>query len=156
MSMSTLAISCLTTFNLPWFMDLTFQVPMQYCSLSHQTLLPWPLTSRTGHCFCICAISSFFLELFLHSILSTYWPWEFIFQYHIFAFHTVHGILKTRMLKWSAIPFSTNTQTKRIQWMWCHRVVWYHKEWMWCHMKFIWCHTYCGCDIIHQWGLYDG
>ena len=29
----TLAISCLTTSNLPWFIDLTFQVPMQYCSL---------------------------------------------------------------------------------------------------------------------------
>ena len=31
MSMITLAISCLTTSNLPWFMDLIFQVPMQYC-----------------------------------------------------------------------------------------------------------------------------
>ena len=30
-SMFTLAISCLTTSNLPWFMDITFQVPMQYC-----------------------------------------------------------------------------------------------------------------------------
>ena len=30
----TLAISCLTISNLPWFMDLTFQVPMQYCSYS--------------------------------------------------------------------------------------------------------------------------
>ena len=29
MSMFTLAISCLTTSNLSWFMDLTFQVPMQ-------------------------------------------------------------------------------------------------------------------------------
>ena len=28
--MFTLAISYLTTSNLPWFMDLTFQVPMQY------------------------------------------------------------------------------------------------------------------------------
>ena len=37
--MFTLAISCLTTSNLPWFMDLTFQVPMQYCSLHHWTLL---------------------------------------------------------------------------------------------------------------------
>ena len=36
MSMFTLAISCLTTSNLPWFMDLTFQVPMQYCSLSSE------------------------------------------------------------------------------------------------------------------------
>ena len=31
MSMFTIAISCLTTSNLPWFMDLTFQVPIQYC-----------------------------------------------------------------------------------------------------------------------------
>ena len=34
MSTFTLAISCLTPSNLPWFMDLTFQVPMQYCSCS--------------------------------------------------------------------------------------------------------------------------
>ena len=42
--MFTLAISCLTTSNLPWFMNLTFQVPMQYCSLQHRTLLlsPYP------------------------------------------------------------------------------------------------------------------
>ena len=33
MSMATLAISYLTSSNLPWFMYLTFQVPMQYCSL---------------------------------------------------------------------------------------------------------------------------
>ena len=30
--MFTLAISCLTTSSLPWFMDLTFHVPMHYCS----------------------------------------------------------------------------------------------------------------------------
>ena len=40
--MFTLAISCLTTSNMPWFMNLTFQVPMQYCSLQHQTLLLSP------------------------------------------------------------------------------------------------------------------
>ena len=38
MSMFTLAFSCLTTSNLPWFLDLPFQIPMQYCSLQHQTL----------------------------------------------------------------------------------------------------------------------
>ena len=32
-------------------MDLTFQVPMQYCSLQHRTLLPSPVTSTTGHFF---------------------------------------------------------------------------------------------------------
>ena len=39
MSTFTLAISCLTTSNLPWFMDLTFRVPMQHCSLQHRILL---------------------------------------------------------------------------------------------------------------------
>ena len=52
MSRFTLTISCLTTSNLPWFMDLTFQVPMQYCSLQHQTLLLSPVTSTAGCCFC--------------------------------------------------------------------------------------------------------
>ena len=66
MSMFTLAISCLTTSNLPWFMALTFQVPMQCCSLQHQTLLPSTVKSTTGCCFCFGAISSFFLKLFLH------------------------------------------------------------------------------------------
>ena len=73
MSMFTLAISCLTTSNLPWFMDLTFQVPMQYCSLQHRTLLPSPVTSTTGCCFHFENVSSFFLELFLHSSPLTYW-----------------------------------------------------------------------------------
>ena len=98
MSVFTLAISCLTTSNLPWFMDLAFQVPMQYCSLQHWTLLPSPVTFATGCCFCFGSVSSFFLVLFLHSSPVAYWiptdrPGEFIFQYHIFSpFHTVHGV----------------------------------------------------------------
>ena len=71
--MFTVAISCLTTSNLPWFMDLTFQVPMQYCSLQHWTLLPSLVTSTTGHCFHFDSVSSFFLELFLHSSPVAYW-----------------------------------------------------------------------------------
>ena len=73
MSMFTLAISCLTTSNLPWFMDLTFQIPMQYCSLQHWTLLSSPVTFTTGCCLCIDSISSFFLELFLHWCPVEYW-----------------------------------------------------------------------------------
>ena len=108
----TLAISCLITSHLPWFMDLTFQVPMQYCSLQHQTLLPSPVPSTTGCCFCFGSIPSFFLELFLHWSQVAYWapnwPGEFIFQCPIFLpFHTVHGVLKARILKWFAIPFSS-------------------------------------------------
>ena len=42
------------------------------------------------------------------SILGTYWPMEFIFQCPIFLpFHTVCGVLKARILKWFAIPFSS-------------------------------------------------
>ena len=73
MLMFTLVIFCLTTSNLPLFMDLTFQVPMQYCSLQHWTLLPSPVTSTTGCHFCFGSASSFFLELFLHSYLVAYW-----------------------------------------------------------------------------------
>ena len=73
MSTFTLAVSCLTTSNLPWFMDLTSQAPMQYCSLQHQTLLLSPVTSTTGCCFCLGSIPSFFLELFLHCSPVAYW-----------------------------------------------------------------------------------
>ena len=118
MSTFTLAISCLTTSNLPWLMDLTFQIPMQYCSLQHQTLLPSPIRSTTGCCFYFDSISSFFLEfispLISSSILGTYQPGEFIFQCPIFLpFHTVHGILKARILKWFAIPFSSGPHSVR-------------------------------------------
>ena len=54
-------------------MDVTFQVPMQYCSLQHRTLLTSPVTSTTGYCFCIGSIPSFFLELFLHWSPVAYW-----------------------------------------------------------------------------------
>ena len=54
-------------------MDLTFQVPMQYCSSQHWTSLPLPVTSKTGCCFCFGSIPSFFLELFLHWSPVTYW-----------------------------------------------------------------------------------
>ena len=73
MSTFTLAISWLTTSNLPWFMDLTFQVPMQYCSLQHRTLLLSPVTSTTGYYFCFGSIPSFFLELLLHWSPVEYW-----------------------------------------------------------------------------------
>ena len=70
--MFTLAISCLTTSNLPWFMDLTFQVPKQYCSLQHRTLLSPPDTSTSGR-FQFGSASSFLLKLFLHSSPVAYW-----------------------------------------------------------------------------------
>ena len=111
MLMSTLAISYLTTSNLPWFIDLTFLVPMQYCSLQHWTLLPSPVISTTGCCFCFGSMSSFFLELFLHWSPVVHWAPTNLGSSssasYLFAFHTVHGVLKARILKWFAIPFSS-------------------------------------------------
>ena len=73
MSTFTLAISCLTTSNLPWFVDLTFQVSTQYCCLQHWTLHLSPVTATTGYCFYFASIPSFFLELFLHWSPVAYW-----------------------------------------------------------------------------------
>ena len=110
MSVFTLGISCLTTSNLPWFMDLTFQVPMQYCSLQHRILLLSPVTSTIGCYFCFHSfiLSGVSFSLISSSILGTYQPGKFIFQCPIFLpFHTVHGVLKARILKWFAIPYTS-------------------------------------------------
>ena len=102
-------MSCLTMSNLHWFMDLTFQVPIQYCSLQHLTLLPSPVTS-TAHCsFCFGSVSSFFMELFLHCSPVAYWPTtylpgDFIFQCPIFCFFILFmGFSKQEY--WSSFPF---------------------------------------------------
>ena len=115
-------------------MDLTFHVRMQYCSLQHRTLFLSPVMSTTGYWFCFGSIPSFFLELssrkilfilsgvilqknsplISSSILGTYRPGEFLFQYPIILpFHTVHGVFKARIVKWFAIPFSSGPHSVR-------------------------------------------
>ena len=57
-------------------MDLTFQIPLQYCSSQHWTLLSPPDTSITEHCFRFGPDASFFLELLVIALcFSTvaYW-----------------------------------------------------------------------------------
>ena len=54
-------------------MDLTFHVPMLYCSLQHQTWLPSPVITTAGCCFHFGSISSFFLVLQLHWSPVAYW-----------------------------------------------------------------------------------
>ena len=117
MSTFTLAISCLTTSNLPWFMDLTFQVPMQYCSLQHRTLLLSPVTSTTGYCFYFGSIPSSCLELFLHWSPVAYWAPNdlgvpLLVSYH-FAFSYCSWGSQGRILKWLAIPFSSGPHSVR-------------------------------------------
>ena len=117
MSMFILTISCLSTFNLPWFMGLTFQVPMQYCSYGMcftsitSPIHSWVLVLLWHRFFILSGVIS---PLISSSILGTCRPGEFIFQCPIFfPFHTVHGFLKARILKWSAIPFSSEPRFVR-------------------------------------------
>ena len=106
--MFILAISCLTTYNLSWFMDLTFQVSIQYCFLQHRTLLPSPVTSTTGCCFCFDSIPSFFLELFLHWSPGACWaPTDLgsssfsVLSFCLFILFMVFS----RQEYWSGLPF---------------------------------------------------
>ena len=57
---------------------------------------------------CLFILSGVISPLISSSILGIYQPGHFIFQCPIFLpFCTVHGVLKTRILKWFAIPFSS-------------------------------------------------
>ena len=101
-------ISSLTTSNLPWFMDLTFQVPMQYCSFHHRT---FTFTTRHIHNLALFLLRlSLFIpsgaisSIFSSSILHTSWPEEFIFQHHIILPFILFMIF-SRQECWSGLPF---------------------------------------------------
>ena len=117
--MFTVTISCLTTSNLSWFMDLIFQIPMQYCSLQHQTLLPSPVTSTTGCCFCFGSISSFFLELFLYSSSVTYWaPIDLGSSFSVISFYLFILFMGfSRQESEKAMATHSSTLAWKIPWM---------------------------------------
>ena len=71
----------------------------------------WVLFLLWLHPFILSGVIS---PLISSSILGTYWPGEFLFQCPIFLpFHTVHGVLKARIMKWFAIPFSSGPHSVR-------------------------------------------
>ena len=111
MSMFTFAISSFTTSYLPWFLDLIFQAPTQYCSLQHQTLLSLTDTSTVEHILFFSLASPILPELFLFSSAVAYWAPANLgsssFSVVFLPFHIVHGILKGRLLDWFAILFSS-------------------------------------------------
>ena len=89
-------------------MDLTFQVPIQYCSLQHQTLCLSPVTSTAGYCFYFDSIPSFFLELFLHWSPVAFWTLTdlgsssfSILSFCLFILFTGFS----RQEYWSGLPF---------------------------------------------------
>ena len=93
--------------NLPWSVDLTFQVPMQYSSLQHWTWLPSPVTSTTGHCFHFGSISSFFLKLFLQSPVAYWAPTDLGSSFFsVLSFCLFILFMEfSRQEYWSGLPF---------------------------------------------------
>ena len=106
----TLAISCLTTSNLIHGPNIpgSYAILLFTASDLASTTSPihnWALFLLWLHPFILFGVIS---PLISSSILSTYRPGEFLFQYPIILpSHTVHGVLKARILKWFAIPFSS-------------------------------------------------
>ena len=117
MLMFTLAITCLTTSkfalihgpNIPGFYAILFFTASDFTSITSH-IHSWELF-LLSHLFIISGIIS---PQISSSILGNYRPGEFIFQCPIFLpFHTVHGVLEARILKWFAIPFSSGPRLVR-------------------------------------------
>ena len=85
-------------------MSIESMMPSNHCILCRSLLLP-PSILPWLHLFILSEVIS---PLISSSILGTYQPGEFIFQCPIFLpVHTVDGVLKARILKLFAIPFSS-------------------------------------------------
>ena len=113
MSIFNLAISCLTTFNLPWFIGpgsygILFVTALEFTSITihlHNwaSFLLWPSRFILSGAISNCPL------LFASSTLDTFQPGlgGLIFQHHILLFQTVHGVLQARILEWVSISFSS-------------------------------------------------
>ena len=89
------------------FMDLTFQAPMQYCSLWHRTArhtYKWvSFLLCPSHIILSGAIRNC-PRLFPNSISDTFWPGGLVFWCHIFCFF-IPFMKFLRREYWSGLPF---------------------------------------------------
>ena len=112
MLMFTLAISCLTTSNLHWFMDLTFLssyamllfTASNFTSITHH-IHSWVLFLLWLHLFILFGVISSLSPV-------SYWaPTDLgsssfsVLSFYLFILFM--GVLKARILKWFAFPFSS-------------------------------------------------
>ena len=106
----TLAIF-LTTSNLPRLMDLTFQVPVQYCFYSIRLYFYHQSHPQLAAAFALAPSLHRFWSYFstdLQQHIGHLPTWGVHLSVScLFAFHAVHEVLKARILKWFAIPFSS-------------------------------------------------
>ena len=89
---------------------------MQYFSLQHWTLLSPSDTSTTEYHFHFGPATSFFLGLIIIALVAYQTPSNLgnsSSGVSFWLFHIVHGVLKARILKWFAIPFSSGSRFVR-------------------------------------------
>ena len=118
MLMFILAISCLTTSNIPWFRDLIFQVPMQYCSSITSHIHTWALFLLWFHLFSLPGVISLFFLFFFSSLVdiliqfyNTYslkhvWPLKFLLSY----FNGQRQISLNCWKQWVSLPLMRNSE----------------------------------------------
>ena len=112
MSIFNLAISCLTTFNLPWFIgpgsyEILFVTALEFTSITihlHNwaSFLLWPSRFILSGAISNCPL------LFPSNILDSFWPGGLIFWCLIFLpFHNIHEVFLVRILE-SIVISSSN------------------------------------------------
>ena len=130
----TLAISSFTISNLPWFMGLTFQVPMQYCSYSIGPCFYHQLHPQLGLVFALApSLQSFFLELFLHWSPVAYWaptdlgsPSFSVLSFCLFILFLGFS----RQEYWSGLPFPSPVNHKMWSPPWPVHLGWPYMAWL--------------------------
>ena len=110
-------------------------------------------------------LSGVISPLISSSILSTYQPGEFLFKYPIILpFHTVHRILKARILKWLPSPvdhiLSDLSTMTRPSWVGPQGMAWFHWVRQGCGpsvirlTSFLWVWFPCVCPLMPSCNTY--
>ena len=131
MSMFTLVIVCLTTSNLPWFMDLTFQVPLQYCSNPAPITSPihsWVLFLLWLHPFILSEVISAMISSSIPGHLST-WRVHLSVSYNFAFSYCSWGSQgkNTEVVCHSLLQWTTFCQTSP---PWPGHLGWPHTAWL--------------------------
>ena len=170
MLMFTLAISYLTTSSLPWFMDLTFQVPMQYCFfcffLQHWALLSAQGISATGCQYLFDSTFSFPLKLLFCSSPGTYWTPTNLEDSSFSVIYSCFFMLLMKFSRqelWNGLPFPSpvdHTLSELSPWpvhlgwpytTWLIVSLSYTNLWsMWSFRFFCYCGFYSVCPLMDE------
>ena len=124
-------VKCLPAVWETWVRSPGWEDPLEKEIATHSSTLAWKIpwmeepsrlqsmgSQRIRHdwatSLCLFILSRVISPLISSSILGIYRPGKFVFQCPIFLpFHTVHGVLKARIVKWFAIPFSSGPHVVR-------------------------------------------